>query len=107
MTLLLTLYLLIYLVVSYMTIYRFNLSITRILRMVFGIAILFFASSILMGVTPNSWWVLTLVLALVINIEITAFKFKRHDIKGLQILNTFTVMLTLLIIILTFYIYGL
>lgn len=107
MILLLTLYLLIYLLVSYVSIYQYNIRMTRILRMVLGISLLLFAFSILLRVTPTSWWAILLVLALVINIEITSFKYKLHDDKGLLILNLFTLMLSVLIIVVSLFIYGL
>jgi hypothetical protein len=107
MILLLTLYLLIYLLVSYVSIYQYNVRMTRILRMILGISLLLFAFSILLGVTPTSWWAILLVLALVMNIEITSFKYKLHDDKGLLILNLFTLMLSVLIIVVSLFIYGL
>lgn len=107
MILLLTLYLLIYLLVSYVSIYQYNVRMTRILRMILGISLLLFAFSILLRVTPTSWWAILLVLALVMNIEITSFKYKLHDDKGLLILNLFTLMLSVLIIVVSLFIYGL
>ncbi len=107
MILLLTLYLLIYLLVSYVSIYQYNIRMTRILRMILGISLLLFAFSILLRVTPTSWWAILLVLALVMNIEITSFKYKLHDDKGLLILNLFTLMLSVLIIVVSLFIYGL
>lgn len=107
MILLLTLYLLIYLLVSYVSIYQYNIRMTRILRMILGISMLLFAFSILLRVTPTSWWAILLVLALVMNIEITSFKYKLHDDKGLLILNLFTLMLSVLIIVVSLFIYGL
>ncbi|TDM12832.1 membrane stabilizing protein MspA [Macrococcus lamae] len=106
MIFLLTLYLLIYLVISYLSIYQYNVQITRILRMILGVGLLLFIFSILFNVTSTSWWAILLVLALVINIEITAFKHRIKDEKGVLILNLFTIMLTLLIIGVSFYIYG-
>ncbi|UTH13998.1 membrane stabilizing protein MspA [Macrococcus equipercicus] len=106
MIFLLTLYLLIYLLVSYLSIYQYSIRLTRILRIILSIGLLLFSFSLLVGITATSWWVFLLVLALVINIEITAFKHRINDQKGVLILHIFTLMLTVLIIGVSFFNYS-
>ncbi|KAA1039668.1 hypothetical protein ERX35_006225 [Macrococcus equipercicus] len=106
MIFLLTLYLLIYLLVSYLSIYQYSIPLTRILRIILSIGLLLFSFSLLVGITATSWWVFLLVLALVINIEITAFKHRINDQKGVLILHIFTLMLTVLIIGVSFFNYS-
>jgi len=101
MILLLTLFIVIYLLIAFLSIYFCNTKLTDVARMTFGAALIVFAASMLMG-HNGSLWVILLVAALVINIEITAFKFKINDLKALQILHIFTAMLSVMIIITSF-----
>ncbi|TDL98470.1 hypothetical protein ERX27_03280 [Macrococcus brunensis] len=101
MILLLTLFIVIYLLIAFLSIYFYNTKLTDIARMIFGAALIVFAASMLIG-HSGSLWVILLVAALVINIEITAFKFKISDLKALQILHIFTAMLAVMIIITSF-----
>ncbi|TDM02338.1 membrane stabilizing protein MspA [Macrococcus carouselicus] len=97
MILLLTLFIVTYLLVSYLSIYQLNMRPTQAARLIFGMALIIFASTWLSGL-PGSLWVILLVICLVINIEITAFKAKIHDMKGQQILHIFTVAMAAMII---------
>lgn len=106
-TLLFALYISIYLVMSYTTIYRFTFPITMYLRIVFAFVLMLFAGTILIGVTTTSWWIVVLVLALIINIEILAFKHKIHDNKAVKILNIFTALLSLMVVVTTAFVFHL
>lgn len=101
MILLLALFIVTYLLVSYLSIYLYNSKLTMVARVIFGLALILFAAAWLFGAT-HSLWVILLVICLVMNIEITAFKFKLNDIKGLQILHIFTVATAALIIVTAF-----
>lgn len=102
MSLLVILYLALYLIVSYLSIYRFNMKITQILRIIFGIGIFLFLTSAFMFLGFKGYLIISLVFFLIANVEITAFKHSRNDQKALLILNMFTVAITLLIIISSF-----
>lgn len=101
MILLLTLFIVIYLLIAFLSIYFYNIQLTNIARMIFGAALIVFAAGMLIG-QSGSLWVILLVAALVINIEITAFKFKLNDLKALQILHIFTAMLAAMVIVTAF-----
>ncbi|TDM14136.1 hypothetical protein [Macrococcus bovicus] len=101
MILLLTLFIVIYLLIAFLSIYFYNIQLTHIGRMIFGAALIVFAAGMLIG-QSGSLWVILLVAALVINIEITAFKFKLNDLKALQILHIFTAMLAVMVIVTAF-----
>ncbi|GGB08095.1 hypothetical protein ERX37_06520 [Macrococcus hajekii] len=101
MILLLTLLIVTYLLIAYLSLYFFNTKLTQIARIIFGIALIIFSFTWLYGLS-GSLWVILIVICLVINIEITAFKFKINDSKALQILHIFTIAMAALIIITAF-----
>ena len=78
--------------------------ITRILRIIMGVLLLF-----VLAVTtlqfPQNWWVFIVLALLVGNVEVTAFKELKHDTKVVSILNILSVILFIIYVILTFIMY--
>lgn len=93
--------LLIYIVISFLTILTVRSKIFDIARWVSGLAFLIcmlaFSSSI-EGI--DFWLIIALSLCLVLSVEITAFKESKGDNDNLFIIHAFTLTMTLVLIIL-------
>ena len=77
-----------YLIVSYISIYKMPTIFTRILQF-----------------PTENWWVFIVLLLLVGNVEVTGFKAIKQDRKGLLILNLLTLLLYIVYLILVFIMY--
>ncbi|WP_154835179.1 membrane stabilizing protein MspA [Staphylococcus pasteuri] len=96
---------LLYLIVSYISIFKMNSIFTRILRIIMGILLLFVVAITTMQFPSENWWVFIVLLLLVGNVEVTAFKKLKNDDKGVNILNILSIGLFVIYIILTLILY--
>lgn len=65
---------LLYLIVSYISIFKMNSIFTRILRIIMAVLLLFVVAITTMQFPNENWWVFIVLLLLVGNVEVTAFK---------------------------------
>lgn len=96
---------LLYLAVSYITIFKMPVRLPKILRMVMGVVLLLICGLTTTYYHGQAWWVFAILVMLVINVEITSFKSLKQDRKGVAILNGITVMITVLYFILAIILY--
>ncbi|MCT1927153.1 membrane stabilizing protein MspA [Staphylococcus pasteuri] len=96
---------LLYLIVSYISIFKMNSIFTRILRIIMGILLLFVVAITTKQFPSENWWVFIVLLLLVGNVEVTAFKTLKNDDKGVNILNILSIGLFVIYIILTLILY--
>ena len=90
-----------YLIVSYISIFKMHSVITRILRIVMGILLLFVVALTTLQFPKENWWVFVVLLLLVGNVEVTGFK----ELKDVSILNILSLLLFVIFIILIFILY--
>ena len=100
MKLYLILFPVLYLIVSYISIFKMHSVITRILRIVMGILLLFVVALTTLQFPKENWWVFVVLLLLVGNVEVTGFKELKDDKKGVSILNILSLLLFVIFIIL-------
>ena len=79
--------------------------ITRILRIIMGVLLLFVLAVTTFQFPAENWWVFIVLALLVGNVEVTAFKELKHDTKAVSILNILSVILFIIYVILTFIMY--
>ena len=103
--LILLLFTLIYLIISYLSIYQLHTMLTQALRFIMGLMLLVFLGSMIFTFPLQYWWLLAVLLCLVLNIEITAFKYRVKDKKGVQLLNLMTIFILIIYVILIFIIF--
>lgn len=96
---------LLYLIVSYISIFKMNSIFTRILRIIMAVLLLFIVAITTMQFPNENWWVFIVLLLLVGNVEVTAFKSLKNDVKGVNILNILSIGLFVIYIILTLILY--
>ncbi|WP_337225726.1 membrane stabilizing protein MspA [Staphylococcus warneri] len=96
---------LLYLIVSYISIFKMNSIFTRILRIIMAVLLLFVVAITTMQFPNENWWVFIVLLLLVGNVEVTAFKLLKNDVKGVNILNILSIGLFVIYIILTLILY--
>ncbi|MCG7338279.1 membrane stabilizing protein MspA [Staphylococcus sp. ACRSN] len=94
-----------YLIVSYISIFKMDTIITRILRIIMALLLLFVVAITTLSFPAVNWWVFIILLLIVGNVEITAFKHIKQDKKAVQILNMISVGLLIIYIILTLVLY--
>ena len=94
-----------YLIVSYISIFKMHSVITRILRIVMGILLLFVVALTTLQFPKENWWVFVVLLLLVGNVEVTGFKELKDDKKGVSILNILSLLLFVIFISLIFILY--
>ncbi|NWK83289.1 hypothetical protein HYE69_00495 [Staphylococcus sp. GSSP0090] len=94
-----------YLIVSYISIFRMDTIITRILRIIMALLLLFVVAITTLSFPAINWWVFVILLLLVGNVEITAFKHSKKDQKAVQILNIISIILFIIYAILTLVLY--
>ncbi|KKI56363.1 hypothetical protein UF70_1925 [Staphylococcus pasteuri] len=70
-----------------------------------GILLLFVVAITTMQFPSENWWVFIVLLLLVGNVEVTAFKTLKNDDKGVNILNILSIGLFVIYIILTLILY--
>nr|WP_263314969.1 membrane stabilizing protein MspA [Mammaliicoccus sp. Marseille-Q6498] len=103
--LILLLFTFIYLIISYLSIYQLHTMLTQALRFIMGLMLLVFLGSIVFGFATHIWWLLAVLVCLVLNIEITAFKKRINDKKAVQLLNYMTIFIVVIYVILLFIIF--
>ena len=107
--LILLLFTLIYLIISYLSIYQLHTMLTQALRFIMGLMLLVFLGSMIFTFPLQYWWLLAVLLCLVLNIEITAkYRSKVYrvkDKKGIQLLNLMTIFILIIYVILIFIIF--
>ncbi|MGX9976678.1 membrane stabilizing protein MspA [Staphylococcus gallinarum] len=94
-----------YLIVSYISIFKMDTIITRILRIIMSLLLLFVVAITTLSFPVVNWWVFILLLLIVGNVEITAFKHLKQDKKAIQILNMISLGLIIIYVILTLVLY--
>lgn len=94
-----------YLFVSFISIYKMHSVFSSILRMVMGVLLILVAAMTSLTVPPAAWWEFAVIVMLVGNVEITAFKYTKGDKKGVSILNMMTLFIFVISVILTFIVY--
>lgn len=103
--LILLLFTLIYLIISYLSIYQLHSMLTQALRFIMGLMLIVFLGSIVFSFPMQSWWILAVLVCLIINIEITAFKYRIKDQKANQLLNYMSIFILIIFIILLFIVF--
>lgn len=94
-----------YLIISYLSIYQLHTTLTQSLRFIMGLMLIIFLSSLVFGFNTNVWWLVATLVCLVLNIEITAFKFRINDKKAIRILNYMTIFIVAIFALLLFLIF--
>ncbi|HFE2250007.1 TPA: membrane stabilizing protein MspA [Staphylococcus aureus] len=90
-----------YLIVSFISIFKMEVVFTRILRIIMGVLLLFVLALTTMSFPKESWWVFIVLLLLVGNVEVTGFKMLKKDLKGVNILNLMSLFIFVIYFILT------
>lgn len=94
-----------YLIVSYISIFKMPTIITRILRIIMALLLLFVVVITTLSFPAVNWWVFIILLLIIGNVEITAFKNGKKDSKAVQILNIITILLFVVYAILVLVLY--
>lgn len=89
-----------YLVISYISIFKMQVKLATILRLLMGLILIIVIATSLIYYTWMTWWVFVVLLLLVGNVETTAFKHGKNDSKGVDILNMMTVLIVVIYVIL-------
>lgn len=92
---------LLYLVVSFISVFKMEVIFTRILRIIMGVLLLFVVALTTMSFPKENWWVFIVLLLLVGNVEVTGFKMLKKDLKGVNILNLMSLFIFVIYFILT------
>ncbi|WP_086041319.1 membrane stabilizing protein MspA [Staphylococcus aureus] len=90
-----------YLIVSFISIFKMEVVFTRILRIIMGVLLLFVLALTTMSSPKENWWVFIVLLLLVGNVEVTGFKMLKKDLKGVNILNLMSLFIFVIYFILT------
>lgn len=90
-----------YLIVSFISIFKMEVVFTRILRIIMGVLLLFVLALMTMSFPKENWWVFIVLLLLVGNVEVTGFKMLKKDLKGVNILNLMSLFIFVIYFILT------
>lgn len=90
-----------YLIVSFISIFKMEVVFTRILRIIMGVLLLFVLALTTMSFPKDNWWVFIVLLLLVGNVEVTGFKMLKKDLKGVNILNLMSLFIFVIYFILT------
>ncbi|ANZ32745.1 membrane stabilizing protein MspA [Staphylococcus carnosus] len=94
-----------YLFVSYISIFKMNTIYASILRMIMGVLLILVVAMSNLSAPLVSWWEFAVIVMLVGNVEITAFKHSKGDKKGVSILNMMTLLIFVISVILTLVVY--
>ncbi|HFE4763056.1 TPA: membrane stabilizing protein MspA [Staphylococcus aureus] len=90
-----------YLIVSFISIFKMEVVFTRILRIIMGVLLLFVLALTTMSFPKENWWVFIVLLLLVGNVKVTGFKMLKKDLKGVNILNLMSLFIFVIYFILT------
>ncbi|AMY06502.1 hypothetical protein CD149_03500 [Staphylococcus condimenti] len=94
-----------YLFVSYISIFKMNTIYASILRMIMGVLLILVVAMSNLSAPLVAWWEFAVIVMLVGNVEITAFKYSKGDKKGVSILNMMTLFIFVISVILTLVVY--
>lgn len=94
-----------YLIVSYISVFKMPTIITRILRIIMALLLLFVVAITTLSFPAVNWWMFIVLLLIIGNVEITAFKNGKKDSKAVQILNIITILLFVVYAILVLVLY--
>lgn len=94
-----------YLIVSYISVFKMPTIITHILRIIMALLLLFVVAITTLSFPAVNWWVFIVLLLIIGNVEITAFKNGKKDSKAVQILNIITILLFVVYAILVLVLY--
>src|SRR5699024_6318313 len=94
-----------YLIVSYISIFKMNTIITRILRIIMALLLLFVVAITTLLFPAVNWWVFIVLLLIVGNVEITAFKNSMNYHNAVLIVTIMTTVSFVIYFILTLVIY--
>ncbi len=100
MIILIILLMMMYLIISYTSIYMINMRLLDFLRIILGAVFVVFIFIALMHLGTIKFWITLLALCLFLNIEISNYKFKFNDKKAKLILDLFSIVTALMIIVL-------
>ncbi|CAC8152829.1 Uncharacterised protein [Staphylococcus aureus] len=95
-----------YLIVSFISIFKMEVIFTRILRIIMGVLLLFVLALTTMSFPKENWWVFIVLLLLVGNVEVTGFKMLKKDLKGVNILNLMSLFIFVIYFILTIVLFS-
>lgn len=90
-----------YLIVSFISIFKMEVVFTRILRIIMGVLLLFVLALTTMSFPKENWWVFIVLLLFSRNVEVTGFKMLKKDLKGVNILNLMSLFIFVIYFILT------
>lgn len=93
---------LMYLVVGYISIFKMRILMPKLLRVIMGILLIIVVATSLVYYPAQTWWLFVVLLLLIGNVEITAFKHRKNDAKGVRILNMMTLFILVIYIVLAF-----
>ncbi|AYU55870.1 membrane stabilizing protein MspA [Staphylococcus debuckii] len=94
-----------YLFVSYISIFKMKTIYATILRIIMGVLLILVVAMSNLSAPAASWWEFAVIVMLVGNVEITAFKYSKGDKKGVSILNVMTLFIFVISVILTLVVY--
>jgi len=82
-----------------------NTIYASILRMIMGVLLILVVAMSNLSAPLVAWWEFAVIVMLVGNVEITAFKYSKGDKKGVSILNMMTLFIFVISVILTLVVY--
>ncbi|MEJ7541317.1 membrane stabilizing protein MspA [Staphylococcus intermedius] len=91
---------LMYLVVAYISIFKMRIMMPKLLRVIMGLLLIIVVGTSLVYYPAEAWWVFVVLILLIGNIEITAFKHSKNDEKGVRILNMMSLFILIIYIVL-------
>ncbi|MTV21898.1 membrane stabilizing protein MspA [Staphylococcus delphini] len=91
---------LMYLVVAYISIFKMRIMMPKLLRVIMGLLLIIVVATSLVYYPAETWWVFVVLILLIGNVEITAFKHLKNDEKGVRILNMMSLFILVIYIVL-------
>lgn len=91
---------LMYLVVAYISIFKMRIMMPKLLRVIMGLLLIIVVATSLVYYPASTWRVFVVLILLIGNVEITAFKHSKNDEKGVRILNMMSLFILVIYIVL-------
>ncbi|QHW37649.1 hypothetical protein GZH82_10030 [Staphylococcus ursi] len=91
---------LMYLIVAYISIFKMRIMMPKLLRVIMGLLLIIVVATSLVYYPAETWWVFVVLILLIGNVEITAFKHSKNDEKGVRILNMMSLFILVIYIVL-------
>ncbi|ELN1761534.1 membrane stabilizing protein MspA [Staphylococcus pseudintermedius] len=91
---------LMYLVVAYISIFKMRIMMPKLLRVIMGLLLIIVVATSLVYYPASTWGVFVVLILLIGNVEITAFKHSKNDEKGVRILNMMSLFILVIYIVL-------